>query len=50
MQVEGMFLKGALAACFTTSTLAVGANLPCYLVIVKSTGDLFGLPPLLSGH
>lgn len=37
IQVEKMFLKSALSVCFTTSTLAVGANLPCYLVIVKST-------------
>ena len=30
-------MKRALVALFATSTLAVGANLPAYLVIIKST-------------
>ena len=35
--VESLFVKRALFCLFATSTLAVGANLPAYLVIIKST-------------
>lgn len=35
--VEGSFLTGQISILCTTSTLAVGVNLPCYLVIVKNT-------------
>ncbi|KAL9618959.1 MAG: hypothetical protein Q9160_006353 [Pyrenula sp. 1 TL-2023] len=35
--VEEGFLTGQISILCTTSTLAVGINLPCYLVIVKNT-------------
>ncbi|OKL61605.1 hypothetical protein UA08_03771 [Talaromyces atroroseus] len=35
--VEKAFLDGKLTIICCTSTLAVGVNLPCYLVIVKNT-------------
>ena len=35
--VETLFTRRALFCLFATSTLAVGANLPAYLVIIKST-------------
>lgn len=35
--IEGLFLKGKLAVIATTSTLAVGINLPAHLVIIKGT-------------
>ncbi|XP_045703098.1 probable ATP-dependent DNA helicase HFM1 [Phyllostomus hastatus] len=35
--VEGAFTVGDLPALFTTSTLAMGVNLPAHLVIIKST-------------
>jgi superfamily II RNA helicase len=35
--VEHLFVSRALFCLFATSTLAVGANLPAYLVIIKST-------------
>ena len=35
--MEDLFVKRALYCLFATSTLAVGANLPAYLVIIKST-------------
>ena len=36
-QIEALFLGGDLMVLCTTSTLAVGVNLPCHLVVVKST-------------
>ena len=35
--IESLFLSGDLLVLCTTSTLAIGVNLPCHLVIVKST-------------
>ncbi|KAM5269336.1 putative ATP-dependent DNA helicase HFM1 isoform 2-T4 [Hipposideros larvatus] len=35
--VEGAFAVGDLPVLFTTSTLAMGVNLPAHLVIIKST-------------
>ncbi|XP_064138373.1 probable ATP-dependent DNA helicase HFM1 isoform X3 [Loxodonta africana] len=35
--VEGAFTVGDLPVLFTTSTLAMGVNLPAHLVIIKST-------------
>nr|XP_044994605.1 probable ATP-dependent DNA helicase HFM1 isoform X2 [Jaculus jaculus] len=35
--VEGLFTLGDLPVLFTTSTLAMGVNLPAHLVIIKST-------------
>ncbi|XP_060058042.1 probable ATP-dependent DNA helicase HFM1 isoform X2 [Erinaceus europaeus] len=35
--VEGAFTAGDLPVLFTTSTLAMGVNLPAHLVIIKST-------------
>ncbi|XP_052055209.1 probable ATP-dependent DNA helicase HFM1 [Apodemus sylvaticus] len=35
--VEGLFTSGDLPVLFTTSTLAMGVNLPAHLVIIKST-------------
>ncbi|XP_068095919.1 probable ATP-dependent DNA helicase HFM1 isoform X3 [Hyperolius riggenbachi] len=35
--VEGAFTLGDLPVLFTTSTLAMGVNLPAHLVIIKST-------------
>ena len=35
--VEHLFVSRAILCLFATSTLAVGANLPAYLVIIKST-------------
>ncbi|XP_018893703.4 probable ATP-dependent DNA helicase HFM1 [Gorilla gorilla gorilla] len=43
--VEGAFTVGDLPVLFTTSTLAMGVNLPAHLVVIKSTmhyaGGLF---------
>ncbi|CAK6441330.1 unnamed protein product [Pipistrellus nathusii] len=40
--VEGAFTAGDLPALFTTSTLAMGVNLPAHLVVVKSTMHYVG--------
>ncbi|XP_005857259.1 PREDICTED: probable ATP-dependent DNA helicase HFM1 [Myotis brandtii] len=40
--VEGAFTVGDLPALFTTSTLAMGVNLPAHLVVIKSTMHYVG--------
>ncbi|NWH58455.1 HFM1 helicase, partial [Geococcyx californianus] len=40
--IEGAFTAGDLPVLFTTSTLAVGVNLPAHLVIIKSTMHYIG--------
>jgi ATP-dependent DNA helicase HFM1/MER3 len=35
--IENLFLKGYLLVLMSTSTLAIGVNLPAHLVIIKST-------------
>ncbi|XP_016052709.1 PREDICTED: probable ATP-dependent DNA helicase HFM1 [Miniopterus natalensis] len=40
--IEGAFTVGDLPALFTTSTLAMGVNLPAHLVVVKSTMHYVG--------
>lgn len=37
IKVEKMFSTGAIRCLCTTSTLAVGVNLPAHLVVIKST-------------
>ncbi|KAK4819677.1 hypothetical protein QYF61_009786, partial [Mycteria americana] len=40
--IEGAFTVGDLPVLFTTSTLAVGVNLPAHLVVIKSTMHYVG--------
>ncbi|XP_031410613.1 probable ATP-dependent DNA helicase HFM1 isoform X3 [Meleagris gallopavo] len=40
--IEGVFTAGDLPVLFTTSTLAMGVNLPAHLVIIKSTMHYVG--------
>ncbi|XP_064416175.1 probable ATP-dependent DNA helicase HFM1 [Latimeria chalumnae] len=40
--VEGAFAVGDLPVLFTTSTLAIGVNLPAHLVVIKSTMHYVG--------
>ncbi|NXG63505.1 HFM1 helicase, partial [Hemiprocne comata] len=40
--IEGAFTVGDIPVLFTTSTLAVGVNLPAHLVVVKSTMHYVG--------
>ncbi|XP_075792611.1 putative ATP-dependent DNA helicase HFM1 isoform X2 [Pelodiscus sinensis] len=40
--IEGAFTMGILPVLFTTSTLAMGVNLPAHLVVIKSTMHYVG--------
>ncbi|MBN3313268.1 HFM1 helicase, partial [Atractosteus spatula] len=40
--IEGAFTMGDLPVLFTTSTLAMGVNLPAHLVVIKSTMHYVG--------
>ncbi|XP_061235369.1 probable ATP-dependent DNA helicase HFM1 isoform X3 [Neopsephotus bourkii] len=40
--IEGAFTAGDLPVLFTTSTLAIGVNLPAHLVVIKSTMHYVG--------
>ncbi|XP_009870563.1 PREDICTED: probable ATP-dependent DNA helicase HFM1 [Apaloderma vittatum] len=40
--IEGAFTVGDLPVLFTTSTLAMGVNLPAHLVVIKSTMHYIG--------
>ncbi|XP_044884213.1 probable ATP-dependent DNA helicase HFM1 isoform X1 [Mauremys mutica] len=40
--IEGAFTRGDLPVLFTTSTLAMGVNLPAHLVVIKSTMHYVG--------
>ncbi|NWR30545.1 HFM1 helicase, partial [Tachuris rubrigastra] len=40
--IEGAFTAGDLPVLFTTSTLAMGVNLPAHLVVIKSTMHYVG--------
>ncbi|KAL1419409.1 hypothetical protein MTO96_005144 [Rhipicephalus appendiculatus] len=45
--LESLFRAGALRALVSTSTLAVGVNLPARLVVVRGTTTYGGRPPTL---
>lgn len=45
LSVESGFLKGNVQVICCTSTLAVGINLPCHLVIIKNTVAFSGSGP-----
>jgi replicative superfamily II helicase len=40
--VESLFLRGILSVICTTTTLAVGVNLPAHLVVIKGTSQWIG--------
>lgn len=56
LQVEELFVAQALLVLCTTSTLAVGVNLPAHLVVIKGTRRYVGthhslsLPECLMTH
>lgn len=38
--VEDLFISGDLSVLASTSTLAMGVNLPAHLVVIKGTGQM----------